>query len=101
VFWPVGYTKGDLLAYYEKLWPWISPYLRDRPLVLTRPDGIEGKSFYQKNAPEFTPEWATRRAIDGTDCFVQRAAHVAARGIPARSRCTWSARLDHSSGPIG
>jgi bifunctional non-homologous end joining protein LigD len=72
VFWPVeGYTKGDLLAYYERIWPWLAPYLRDRPLVLVRyPDGIEGKHFYQKNAPGFTPDWATRQQIDGTDYFV-------------------------------
>ena len=56
VFWPVeGYTKGDLLAWYEAAWPFLAPYLEDRPVVLTRyPDGIEGKHFYQKNAPEFT-----------------------------------------------
>jgi len=72
VFWPTeGYTKGDLLGYYERIWPWISPYLRDRPLVLTRyPDGIEGKHFYQQNAPEFTPAWVTRETIEGTDYFV-------------------------------
>jgi bifunctional non-homologous end joining protein LigD len=72
VFWPVeGYTKGDLLAYYEAAWPWLAPYLRDRPVVLTRyPDGIEGSSFYQKNAPEFTPAWALRQRIDDTDYFV-------------------------------
>src|SRR2546430_9884712 len=29
-------------------------YLADRPLVLTRfPDGINGKSFFQKDAPEY------------------------------------------------
>jgi bifunctional non-homologous end joining protein LigD len=34
------------------------PYLRGRPLVLTRfPDRIDGKSFYQKDAPEFVPSW--------------------------------------------
>ena len=72
VFWPVeGYTKGDLLAYYEAVWPWLGPYLRDRPLVLTRyPDGIEGKSFYQKNAPDFTPDWVLRQQIEGTDYFI-------------------------------
>jgi bifunctional non-homologous end joining protein LigD len=72
VFWPVeGYTKGDLLAYYERVWPWLAPYLRDRPLVLTRyPDGIEGKHFYQRNAPEFTPAWARRETLDGADYFV-------------------------------
>jgi bifunctional non-homologous end joining protein LigD len=72
IFWPVeGYTKGDLLAFYEAAWPWLAPYLRDRPLVLTRyPDGIEGKSFYQKNAPGFTPAWARRELIDDTEYFV-------------------------------
>lgn len=59
VFWPEeGYTKGDLIAYYEAVAPLILPYLRDRPLVLTRyPDGIAGKSFYQKDAPPFAPDW--------------------------------------------
>jgi len=59
VFWPAeGYTKGDLIDYYREIAPWLLPYLKDRPLVLTRyPDGIEGKSFYQKDAPEFAPAW--------------------------------------------
>jgi bifunctional non-homologous end joining protein LigD len=59
VFWPEEkYTKGDLIAYYKAISRWILPYLRNRPLVLTRfPDGIDGKSFYQKDAPEFAPNW--------------------------------------------
>ena len=59
VFWPEeGYTKGDLIDFYETVSDWILPYLRDRPLVLTRyPDGIEGKNFFQKNAPPYVPGW--------------------------------------------
>ncbi|MBI2970164.1 MAG: DNA ligase D [Gammaproteobacteria bacterium] len=59
VFWPdEGYTKKDLLDYYRAVAPYLLPYLRDRPLVLTRyPDGIKGKSFYQKDAPEYAPGW--------------------------------------------
>ncbi|CAN5162558.1 DNA ligase D [soil metagenome] len=59
IYWPgEGYTKGDLIEYYRAVAGWILPYLRDRPLVMTRfPDGIEGKSFYQKDAPEFAPSW--------------------------------------------
>jgi bifunctional non-homologous end joining protein LigD len=59
VYWPAdGYTKGDLVDYYRAVSPWMLPYLRERPLVLTRfPDGIDGKSFYQKDAPEFAPQW--------------------------------------------
>jgi bifunctional non-homologous end joining protein LigD len=58
-FWPdTGYTKGDLVSYYEAIAPWLLPYLRDRPLVLTRyPDGIDGKSFYQKDMPDWAPDW--------------------------------------------
>ncbi len=59
VFWPAEqYTKGDLIEYYRTISRWLLPYLKDRPLVLTRfPDGIDGKSFYQKDAPDFTPSW--------------------------------------------
>jgi bifunctional non-homologous end joining protein LigD len=59
VFWPAEkYTKGDLIAYYKSIAKWILPYLRNRPVVMTRfPDGIDGKSFYQKDAPEFAPDW--------------------------------------------
>ena len=61
-FWPEdGYVKGDLVEYYRQIAPWILPYLADRPVVLTRfPDGIHGKSFFQKNAPEFAPSWIRR-----------------------------------------
>jgi bifunctional non-homologous end joining protein LigD len=59
IFWKAEqYTKGDLIEYYRSISPWLLPYLRNRPLVLTRfPDGIDGKSFYQKDAPEFAPDW--------------------------------------------
>jgi bifunctional non-homologous end joining protein LigD len=75
VFWPEeGYTKGDLLNYYRVIAPRLLPYLKDRPLVIDRyPDGIAGKSFYQKNAPakaiekvRTAPIWArgSSREID-------------------------------------
>jgi bifunctional non-homologous end joining protein LigD len=59
VYWPVEkYTKGDLIDYYRAVSKWLLPYLANRPLVLTRfPDGIDGKSFYQKDAPVFVPDW--------------------------------------------
>ncbi|HUF13181.1 MAG TPA: DNA ligase D [Longimicrobiales bacterium] len=64
-FWPAdGYTKGDLIEYYRAVADWMLPYLRDRPAVLTRyPDGIEGKSFFQKDAPGFAPEWLRREKV--------------------------------------
>jgi bifunctional non-homologous end joining protein LigD len=69
IFWPAeGYTKGDLVAYYERVAPLLLPYLRDRPVVLTRyPDGITGKSFFQKDAPEFAPAWVRTERIYSKD----------------------------------
>lgn len=69
VFWPdEGYTKADLIAYYEASAPLILPYLENRPIVLTRyPDGIKGKSFFQKDAPEFIPSWIRTERIYSKD----------------------------------
>lgn len=59
IFWPEqGYTKGDLIGYYQEVSPYIIKYLDNRPVVFTRyPDGVEGKYFYQKNAPSYLPSW--------------------------------------------
>ncbi len=58
VYWPEeGYTKGDLLDYYERVSDYILPYLKDRPLSLNRhPNGINGESFFQKDLIN-KPDW--------------------------------------------
>jgi bifunctional non-homologous end joining protein LigD len=104
VFWPgEKYTKGDLIEYYRAMSPWLLPYLKDRPLVLTRfPDGIEGKSFYQKDAPDFTPDWIrtvpiwsedTQRQVNYFVCDnVETLLYVANMGsIPLH---IWASRAD-------
>jgi bifunctional non-homologous end joining protein LigD len=71
LFWPdAGYTKGDLIEYHRQVAEWMLPYLADRPLVMTRyPDGIRGKSFFQKDAPPYAPEWIRRVTVwsEGSD----------------------------------
>ncbi|HEY0799110.1 MAG TPA: non-homologous end-joining DNA ligase [Candidatus Baltobacteraceae bacterium] len=65
VLWPDdGVTKGELIAYYRAVAPWLLPHLRDRPLTLERyPDGITAPSFFEKNAPRGLPEWAHTVAV--------------------------------------
>jgi bifunctional non-homologous end joining protein LigD len=69
VLWPEdGYTKRDLISFYDRIAPIILPHLRDRPLNLERfPDGINGQSFYQKNTPDYFPEWIPRAKIYSPD----------------------------------
>ncbi len=58
-FWPLeGITKGDLVDYYRAVAPALLPHLRKRPFTMRRyPDGIEGKAFFQKDAPIHMPDW--------------------------------------------
>src|SRR5690606_27016277 len=69
VFWPQeGYTKRDLSEYYRAASPRLLPYLKDRPLVMTRyPDGIEGKSFFQKDAPQYARDFVRTARIWSED----------------------------------
>jgi bifunctional non-homologous end joining protein LigD len=69
IYWPAEkYTKGDLIEYYRAMSKWMLPYLANRPVVLTRfPDGIDGKSFYQKDAPVFAPDWMSTIPIWSED----------------------------------
>jgi bifunctional non-homologous end joining protein LigD len=54
-------TKRDLIRYYVSVAPVILPYLRDRPLNLSRwPDGVTGHTFWQKQIPAWAPEWIAR-----------------------------------------
>ena len=109
VFWAAeGYTKADLVTYYETVAPHLLPYLRDRPLVLTRyPDGITGKSFFQKDAPEFAPAWIRTERIYSRDTQrdidyfvvddVESLRYVANLGtIPLHF---WGARIPHLDRP--
>lgn len=67
IFYPeVNVSKGQVIEYYIKMAPKMLPIMANRPLVLTRyPDGIEGDSFsfFEKNAPQGTPEWIKLKTI--------------------------------------
>ncbi len=59
LYWPdEKLTKGDLINYYEKIAPYILPYLKNRPLSLKRnPNGIKDAGFYHKDAGDIAPGW--------------------------------------------
>ncbi|MGH4009469.1 MAG: non-homologous end-joining DNA ligase [Pseudonocardiaceae bacterium] len=53
-----GFSKGEVIDYYTRIAPVLLPYLADRPVTLRRyPDGIDGKSFFEKNVPQHAPDW--------------------------------------------
>ena len=53
-----GFTKGQVVDYYVRIAPVLLPHLAGRPLTLKRyPQGVEGMFFYEKNCPQYRPEW--------------------------------------------
>lgn len=68
VFWPEGHTKADLIKYYVDMAPVLLPYLKDRLFVMSRyPDGIFGETFYQKDCPDYAPEWVETVPLKSPD----------------------------------
>ncbi|NPV70921.1 MAG: DNA polymerase domain-containing protein [Firmicutes bacterium] len=69
VLWPEdGFTKADLIQYLTTIAPVLLKHLHNRPLVFTRyPDGIHGEWFYQKDTPEYAPEWLSTFRYETAD----------------------------------
>ena len=58
------FLKRDLIEYYEKISDYILPHLENRPLSLSRyPNGIYGKSFYQKDWNQKKPNFVSTAKI--------------------------------------
>ncbi len=52
-----GITKGEVVGYYTKVARQMLPFIEGRALSVERfPQGIGGKGFMQKNAPDHYPE---------------------------------------------
>ena len=58
VLWPeAGFTKGDMIAYYERVGPALLPHLAQRALTLWRyPSGVHERGWWQ-NVCRGVPEW--------------------------------------------
>src|SRR4029077_8659130 len=103
-----GIRKRDLLAYYYRMADYILPFLKDRPLVMRRyPNGIEEKSFFQKEAPESIPAWIKRATVysderDGEMDYVMAEDRASLLFFTTRGCIDpnpWSSRFDHQDYP--
>ncbi len=83
-----GLTKGQLIDYYVRVAPLILPHLAGRAVTLKRyPDGVEGKSFFEKRCPSHRPDWVKTVAVASTTeaidyCLIEDVASL-----------TWAANL--------
>lgn len=60
-----GITKGEVVEYYDQIGETMLPHVIDRPLTLHRfPDGIDSEGFFQKNTPDYFPDWIARETLE-------------------------------------
>lgn len=107
VFFPdEGITKGDVIDYYKQVSKTMVQYMRDRPLTMHRfPDGLNGEGFYQKEVPEYFPDWIERVRVkkeggEVTHALCQNAATLV---YIANQACitphVWLSRIDKQGNP--
>ena len=109
VFYPAeGYTKRDVINYYDAVAGLILPHLRDRPLSLKRyPDGIEKEFFFQKNVRAAFPPWLRTEKIESEHAgrpinyaFAQdRASLLYLANLGCIDQNPWMSRTPHLDNP--
>ncbi len=72
IFYPESdFTKADVIDYYARIGPVITPHLKNRPLTLKRyPNGVDEEYFYEKQCPKFRPKWLETTKVQGQDKII-------------------------------
>jgi bifunctional non-homologous end joining protein LigD len=88
-----GLSKAEVIDYYTQIAPFLLPHVANRPVTFTRwPDGVEGKAFFEKNAPRHAPEWVRRATLPSPGSGMGRATidYVVVDDLPT---LVWAANL--------
>lgn len=65
------FTKADVIDYYARIGPVITPHLKNRPLTLKRyPNGVNEEHFYEKQCPKFHPKWLETARVQGEEKII-------------------------------
>ena len=74
-----GFTKAEVLDYYQRISPVLLPHIADRPMTLRRyPHGVGDLSFFAKHAPARHPDWLR------TEEVVSHSSRAREPGAPVR-----------------
>jgi bifunctional non-homologous end joining protein LigD len=58
-------TKGEFVDYFRRVAPIMLRHIDGRPLSMMRfPNGPDGETFFQKNSPDYFPEWIPRAKVE-------------------------------------
>jgi bifunctional non-homologous end joining protein LigD len=86
-----GFTKRDLIDYYAAVSPLLLPHLENRPLSMRRfPEGVEGEGFWEKQCPDYRPDWVATASIKSESSARGRVRYCLVNDLPT---LVWVANL--------
>jgi bifunctional non-homologous end joining protein LigD len=60
-----GFTKAEVLDYYQRIAAVLLPHIAGRPMTLKRyPEGVDGQSFFQKHVTAHRPNWVRTEDVE-------------------------------------
>ncbi len=99
-------TKADLIGYYGRVADTLLPHLAGRPISMQRfPDGIDGETFFQKDVPDYFPDWIRTEKVEKEDGSLDMviAEEAATLVYLANQACitphVWLSRIDQPHRP--
>jgi bifunctional non-homologous end joining protein LigD len=88
-----GFTKAEVLDYYQRVAPVLLPHIAGRPLTLKRyPEGVGGEAFFQKHVTAHRPDWIRTARVSSESSRAQGASvtYLVVDDLPA---LIWAANL--------
>ena len=88
-----GFTKAEVLDYYQRVAPALLPHIAGRPLTLKRyPEGTGGEAFFQKHVTAHRPDWIRTATLDSESSRARgpRVTYLVVDDLPA---LIWAANL--------
>jgi bifunctional non-homologous end joining protein LigD len=90
-----GFTKAEVLDYYQRAAAVLLPHIAGRPMTLKRyPEGVDGESFFQKHAPAHRPDWVRTEGVESRSSRARdqgtTVTHLVLDDLPA---LIWAANL--------
>jgi bifunctional non-homologous end joining protein LigD len=89
-----GFTKAEVLDYYQRVAPVLLPHLAGRPLTLKRyPEGVGGEAFFQKHVTEHRPDWIRTARVPSESSRGRGAGPVTYLVVDGLPALIWAANL--------
>jgi bifunctional non-homologous end joining protein LigD len=89
-----GFTKAEVLDYYQRVAPVLLPHIAGRPLTLKRyPEGVGGEAFFQKHVTEHRPDWIRTARVPSESSRGRGAGPVTYLVVDGLPALIWAANL--------